>query len=174
MENINKVSKTILFFLSLSYSLFTGGYFIRHLAVYQLFEENSLRIKDMFLVSDAIGNYFIIFVLVFSNAITYVFFLILFITFLVFSKLNLKVNGWLFISSVIILLTSPFELYLIYWDMEFVGYIINEVTDISLLSSSLIVRYENLSGFPLIHFLSLILIPFLFIFQPFKNIKNLE
>ncbi len=171
MENITKTSKIILYITAIFFIFWLGGYVTRHLVIYQFFEPENLALKPEFQSTQLDTHLIIILPLFVFNIISYVFFLIFFIIFLFFSKLNLKKEGWLIIITLIVLITSPFEIYLSVRD-----YIISKNIHYELATPLTIInlireRITSFNGFSLIEIFSYCGIVFLVIFKPLRKFK---
>jgi hypothetical protein len=113
MNNLSKTSKTILVFTFISYSLWLGSYVAKNLILFQFFEPETMALKNIFAKGDLFNIFYSFYPVVTLNVICYALFLICFIAFVVTSRLNLRNNGWLFISLLVVLITMPVEIYLI-------------------------------------------------------------
>ncbi len=169
MENLTKTSKVFLFFTSLFFILWLGGYVARHLTIYQFFEPENLELRNVFNEVSLESHLFLILPLIVFNIISYFFFLIFFIVFLFISKINLKIEGWLLIITLIILITAPFEIFLLVKDYEISKNIFYNLRDANSIINMLRDRITILSSFSLIEIFSYCGVLFLIIFQPLKK-----
>ena len=96
-------------------------------------------------------------------------FLVAFIVFLLISKVSLKKEGWLFISTLIIAVCAPFEIYLLTKDFEISKAIYSMNFDPAAVITEIRERLMTLSSFSLIEIISFIGIIFLSVFQPLKR-----
>ncbi|MDH7605975.1 MAG: hypothetical protein QHH13_13830, partial [Melioribacter sp.] len=166
MENLTKISKVFLYFTLLFFILWFGGYVARHLTIYQFFEPENLELRTIFDRITLQSHLYLILPLIVFNIITYIFFLIFFIIFLFISKVNLKLEGWLLIITLIIFVTAPFEIFLLIKDYEIAKSIFYNLSDANSIINMLRDRITILSSFSLIEIFSYCGVLFLIIFQP--------
>jgi len=171
MENLTKTSKVLLYFTSLFFILWLGGYVARHLSIYQFFEPENLELRTIFNKVVLQSHLYLILPLIVFNIITYIFFLISFILFLFISKINLKLEGWLLIITLIIFITAPFEIFLLIKDYEIAKNIYYNLSDANSIINMLRDRITILSSFSLIEIFSYCGVLFLIIFQPLRKVK---
>lgn len=167
MKNLNLLSKVFLLIALISGALWLGGYLSRMFLFYQLFAETDFALKP-YVVQESLPAIFITLSSIVSfTMVTYIILIISFIVFIFTSKINLKRNGWLFIITLIIFITAPFEIYLITIDYEIVTKIFSGVFDSNNILELVIKRFETLSSFPIIHILSYFAVIYYLLFQPF-------
>lgn len=171
MEKLTYISKTILFITLIFFVFWLGGYIARHLVIYQFFEPENLELKQLFQNSSLNVNLYLILPLLVFNIISYIIFLITFILFLFVSKINLKNEGWLLITTLIIFITAPFEIYLLIKDYEISKSIYHNLTDAITIINSIRNRITLLNGFSLIEIFSYCAIVFLLVFKPLRKSK---
>jgi hypothetical protein len=170
MQKLNKLSKIILTITVLFFSFWFGGYFLRQLVIYQLFEPENLALKSVY-NSQNLHDVFLTILPVFVfNIATYIGFLIVLIMFLFISKISLKKEGWLFISVLIIGVCSPFEIFLLIKDYKIAQIIYSWNFDSNTVFTMIKERLTVLSSFSLIEIFSFIGVVFLCILQPFKKL----
>lgn len=172
MKNISLLSKTIAFIAAAAFTLWLGSYFSRLLVVYQLFDAETLQLKSIYDNNVLNQVFYTILPLLLTNISAYLTFLIFFILFIFISKIKLKQNGWLFIILLIVLVTAPFELFLIYKDYQIVNLILGLNPDSLKILETVKDRMLILNSFSLIEVFCFIAIIFLTIFKPLK--KNNE
>ncbi len=172
MKNISLLSKTIAFIAAAAFTLWLGSYFSRLLVVYQLFDAETLQLKSIYDNNALNQVFYTILPLLLTNISAYLTFLIFFILFIFISKIKLKQNGWLFIILLIVLVTAPFELFLIYKDYQIVNLILGLNPDSLKILETVKDRMLILNSFSLIEVFCFIAIIFLTIFKPLK--KNNE
>jgi hypothetical protein len=170
MDKLSKFSKIFLFLTLVFGVLWLGGYLTRQLVVYQFFNPEDLSIRSLYNNNNldaAIKTIAPIFV---SNLVLYIAFLITFLVFFFTAKINLKIEGWLFFISLIILITAPFEIYLTVKDYKIISdiYLSADVSASTILNN-IKERMQLLSSFSLIEILSFIGIIFLIIFKPLRK-----
>lgn len=171
MENQNKISKVILYFTVIFFIFWLGGYIARHLVIYQYFEPENLTLRELFTKESLPATFYLILPLIIFNIFSYVVFLVLFIIFLIISKFNLKLEGWLLIVSLIVFITAPFEIFLLIKDYKIVKDIYYNLTNAEYLISLIRERITILSSFSLIEIFSYLGIVFLVIFKPLRKQK---
>ncbi|MCX6167943.1 MAG: hypothetical protein NTX65_01280 [Ignavibacteriales bacterium] len=172
MEKINLVSKTFLFITILFFSLFLGGYVARQIVVYQLFEPTGTNFKSIYNEQNLYTVYFTIFPIIVLNMVTYAVFLFSFLIFIITSKIKIKYEGWLFAITIILLVTAPFEIYLLTTDYKITKLIMAETMQINAISELIKARMTELSSFSLIEIFSLIAIIFIGLFKPLRKINE--
>ena len=172
MDKLNKISKTFLFLFAVTGIIWLGSYITRLSLFYQLFQSGELVLKNFVTDQNLDGILIILITAVSINMIFYVSMIITFIIFLILSKISLKLNGWLFISTLLIFLTFPFELYLMHIDYEIVMTVWKNSFDSKEVLKLVVERFTILSSFPIVEILSYIAIIYLFLFQPLKAIKR--
>lgn len=166
MKNISAISKTFAVLSLIAGSIWIGSYLTRLFAVYQLFEGPDLIIKSYINDNNING---ILFSLLPIFVVHFVAFIIMIIsTFLFFltSKLNLRYNGWLFIIVVAVIITLPFELYLMLIDYKIIIAINNGSFDGINIISLLKDRIKDLSSFSIVALLTYISFFYFIVFQP--------
>jgi hypothetical protein len=170
MKNNNILYKTFLFLTVLAGLIWLGGYIARMLITFQLFEGNQFELKSVFSEDYLRAAFYTINSAITYNLITYPVFLISFFTFFIISKLSLKNNGWLFISLILILITAPFEIYLLTIDYSIATKVFyHPGFDVTNILGLTIERFRVLSSFPIIEVFIYFAIIYLFIFQPLKK-----
>lgn len=171
MDNQSKTYRIFSFLSVLFGALWMGSYVARLIMSYQLFEGTDFILKPVFNQQALIGSINILSYSILLTLILYLTFIISFLLFLSFSKASLKQNGWLFIITVIVFLTFPFEIYLMTIDFKIVSnvlsgqFITNEIVEL------IIKRFKILSSFPVIELFCYASIIYFIISQPMK-LKN--
>ena len=174
MKNTNILSKIFLYLCALSGILWVGGYFARLILTYQLFEKTDFILKSFLNNQNLPGIFMVLNAGIILTSVLYIIFIISFIGFLVTSRLSLKENGWLFITAILVLITAPFEIYLMtidktVIDIVFSGFQTLNVNDVIAL---IIKRFKIFGSFPIIELLCYFAIVYLFVFQPLKTNKK--
>lgn len=174
MRNFTKPAKTFLFISVLSGVLWLGSYLLKIFLLYYLFQERDFALKT-YLNDQNLHAVLSSFLPLFASPlILFSVFLLFFILFLITSKISLKENGWLFISSILIFITCPFEIYLMTIDFKIFG-LINSGSFVPAEIIQLIIkRFSIFSSFPIIEVACYIAAVFLFLFQPFKKVQKNE
>jgi len=169
MKNLSIFSKTVLLFTIIFFTVWLGGYIARQIAVYQLFEPVELNLKTFYNSSNLSSAFSLLVPLIISNFITYTCFLLLFLTFIVTSKLNLRRNGWLFIITLIIIITAPFEIYLSLIDYKIIRLGLANINESNFILELTKERLTKLNSFSLIEIFSYLAIIFLVLFRPLQK-----
>ncbi|MEI7812961.1 MAG: hypothetical protein WCJ01_11155 [Ignavibacteria bacterium] len=174
MQNLGKLSKFFLYLAALSCVLWFGGYFSRILLMYQIFGPKDLLLKP-YVTDQNLGGIFITLNSAVSFTMTfYTSFIVSFAIFILTSKIKLKEEGWLFIIMMIVIITAPFELYLMSYDYK-IAYNVFYNTMLPRDVLALYVRrIKVINSFPLIEIFSYCAIIFLFVFQPLRYKKTNE
>jgi hypothetical protein len=169
MQKLNKLSKIILTISVLFFSFWVGGYLLRQMVIYQLFEPENLALRSIYNTQNLHDVFLTILPLFVFNIATYLGFIITLILFLFVSKISLKKEGWLFISVLIIGIFAPFEVFLIIKDYKIARLIYSGIFDSNNVLILIKERLTIFSSFSLIELFSFIGVVFLCIFQPFRK-----
>ena len=169
MKNLNNFSRIVLLFTIIFFTIWFGGYIARQIAVYQLFEPIELNLKTFYNPGNLSSAVSIFIPLIISNLITYTCFLLLFLIFIFTSKLNLRLNGWLFIITLIIIITAPFEIYLSLIDYKIIRLGLANINESSPILELIKERLTKLSSFSLLEIFSYMAIIFLTLFRPLQK-----
>ena len=171
MKNLNKFSRFLFYITCLSGAIWLGSYVTRLFVTYRLFQPNDFILKD-YINTQGLGDILYTLLPAYLVAfISYTIFFVFFILFLSTSKLSLKNNGWLFIVSVAVLLTFPFEAYLMTIDYNIISLLAGNTFNAGEVLNLIIKRFKVFSSFPVIEIFCYFAIIFLLIFQPLtKNI----
>lgn len=172
MNNLTKLSKSFLFISLSSLALWLGGYIVRQLVIYQFFEPESLSLRTIYNSNNLTAVLITITPILVFNIITFIIFLISILIFLFISKINLKKEGWFFISLLIIFVTAPFEIYLMFKDYEIINNIFLSNIQSDLIVEKIKERMITLSSFSLIEIFSYLGIIFLFVFKPLRKVDE--
>lgn len=173
MKSLGLLSKTFLFTSILLGSLWMGGYLLRLVVFYQLFEAEEFVLRSFLNIENLPGIFMILRSAVAMTLILFPLFILSYISFLFSSKINLKQNGWLFIITILIFITLPFEIYLITIDYDIVFKINYSSFRTDDVLNLVIKRFKVLSSFPIIELICYFSVIYLMIFQPLK-IKKAE
>jgi hypothetical protein len=172
MKNLKIFPKILLFFLVLSGALWIGSYFVRMVESYQIFEGTEFSLRP-YINDQNIGGILRSFEpSIISTLVLYIIFIVTFVLFIITSKISLKNNGWLFIITIIILLTLPFEIYLLTIDFKIIGLINSANFNSGEVLNLIIERFKIFGSFPVIELCCYGAIVYFFLFQPLK--KNQE
>ncbi|MGD8779931.1 MAG: hypothetical protein PVH88_13335 [Ignavibacteria bacterium] len=159
--------KIFLFLSAICLILWLGSYVSRHISIYQFFETKTLNLNKELSESDLTilirSNASIIY----FNLISYLFLILFSFLFALTSKINLRNNGWYFISIVLFVCTIPFEIYLLTFDREIITRVFySEFTNEDVIYL-IIKRIESSSSFIVVELLSFFAIVYMFLFKPF-------
>ena len=169
MNKLSKISKISLFLFVVSGAVWLGSYMTRLSLFYQIFQPAEFVLKDFFNDQNLTGIFQTLIAAVTINIIFYIVMIVTFILFILTSKLNLKQNGWLFISTVLIFISLPFELYLMFIDYKLVIMVFNGNFNSQEVLKLVIKRFTVLSSFPIVEILSYFAVIYLFLFQPLQG-----
>lgn len=166
MKKISKISASFLTITSIACIFWMGSYILRMFLTYQLFDETITAYKPYVNDQNIRGILITLNPAVVTTFVVFIVFLIFYFLFLLTSGLNLRKNGWLFIITIIVLITAPFEIYLMTIDYHIFTKVNTGEFQSSEVVSLVIKRLKNLSSFPLIELLSYCAVVFLAIFKP--------
>lgn len=172
MENISKISKSFLFVAVLFFVLWLGSYLTRQLYLFQLFEPEDLTLSPYFASQNVLAVLYSSLGLITANIVTYSIFLLFFTLFILTSKINLKKEGWLLVTVLIIYSTAPFEIFLLTFDFNIVLKLLSEKFGQYEMLTLIKERITMLGSFPLAEIFSYIFVIFLVLFQPFRLKQN--
>ena len=174
MQNLNRISKIFLCFAILFGTIWIGSYISRLVISYQLFEGPELQLLSFINKENLNVILFLIRSIIVLTVITYFAFIINYTIFILTSRIKLKYFGWLFIVTILIYITFPFELYLILNDINFIQLTgaINFNNDI--VFELFIERFSLLGSFPIIELFCYFAIIFLLIFKPLEKLPKNE
>lgn len=167
MKKDNKFSSIFGFLALASGSIWFGAYIARLLIIYQMFEPTKLTLKNYVTSNNLSAIIQTTFPMVNLTFFAYIILILSFTLFLIFTQLKLKENGWLFIISMIIYLTLPFEALLLMIDYKLIVLFINAQFTSGEVLKLIIERITLLSSFPIILLLSYLSIPFFLVVKPF-------
>jgi len=166
MKNINLFARIAAYISFTSGVVWLGSYIVRLSATYTLFESNEVVLKKFVTGPILAGSLNVLAPTILLTFISYLLFIITFSLFLLTSKISLKLNGWLFIISVIVYFTLPFEIVLMLIDWDLIQNLLSSSRVDQLAIGLIIERIESLQGFPLIIIICYLTIPYLLIFKP--------
>ena len=171
MDNLSKTSKIFLLLTTLSGSLWMGAYFARLIVFYQLFDPRELILRPIFNEQNLHAVLIELNPLIILTLVLYLVFIITYFIFITISKISLKENGWLFIITVIIFITLPFELYLISFDYKIISSILTGNFNSMEIIQLIIKRFKVLSSFPVIELFCYFSIIYFVLFKPLTKKK---
>jgi hypothetical protein len=166
MKNNSALQSIIKYLLVTSFIIWFGSYVSRHLIVFQMFEPRELELRSIFKTESLNSVFQIILPILVTNIISYLSFLLLFIIYIFTSKISLGNEGWLFISMLIILVTAPFEIFLLIKDYSIISLIYNETSKPLIVLELIRKRITILNSFSLIEIFSYLAVVFLVITKP--------
>lgn len=172
MHKLNNISKILLTITLIFGSIWLGGYIARHLVIYQFFDPDNFKFLDIYNNPTSQNSIRLIQSLLVLNIITYSIFFISLLLFIIISRVSFKRNGWLFICIVIVLITAPFEIFLLTIDYEILLQIMNNNFDTLKVLTLIQKRIEILSSFSIIEIFSYISMYFLIIFKPLTKLNE--
>ena len=172
MEKLNKISKTLLYLFVVSGTIWLGSYVTRLSLFYNLFRSDELVLKEYVNNQNISGIFTTLIAAVSINMIFYFIMIFAIILFLTVAKLNLKLNGWLFISVILILVCLPFELYLMSIDYKFVMMVWKGSFNSQEALQLVLKRFTIISSFSVVEILSYLAVIYLFLFQPLTGIRR--
>ncbi len=174
MKNLKTIPKIILFLTVLSGALWLGCYFLRLIISYQIFDGADFSLRSYINDQNIAGILLSFKPAMISTIVLYVIFIISYFLFIITSKLSLKENGWLFIITVIILITLPFESYLLTIDYKMIMLSSTPNFNSKDILELIIKRFRIFSSFPVIEIFCYMAIIFFLLFQPLKIKKELH
>ena len=166
MKNISILSKIFAVLSLISAAIWIGSYISRLFLVYQLFEGPDLILRSYINNENVNG---ILFAMLPSFVVHFVAFIIMFTTTILFylkSKINLRFNGWLFIILIAILITTPFETYLMLIDYKVIMMLYSNSFDSNTVINLLRDRIKDLSSYSIVAILTYISFYYFIVFQP--------
>lgn len=119
MINFDKITKTTFTFMLLGFALWFGGAILRTAIGYDLFNPDAvLALKSHYTPQIQMQNVYLFANLAIYTAIGFsVYFISMLINFFR-NKSHIKQNGWLLMAFVLMLLASPIQFYLMYFDYQ--------------------------------------------------------
>jgi len=172
MNTLNKTSKIFAYLAVATCSLWIGAYLSRLFLSYQLFEAQDLSLKPYITPNNMAGILTTMLPSITTTFILYIFFIFSFIIFILVSHIKLRDNGWLFIIAVIVLITFPFEVYLMTIDYTIIFQLNYGTYNASDLIGLFVKRIKVLGSFPLIEIFSYLSFYYFLLFRPLTKNKN--
>ena len=133
---------------------------------YQLFDETITSTKPFLNEQNLDGILNSLHPALITPLVLYIIFFVFYFLFLTTAKLNLRKNGWLFIITVLILVTAPFEIYLMTIDYQIFIRVDSGLFQSGEVIRLIMKRMKDLSSFPVIELLCYCAVVFLAIFKP--------
>jgi hypothetical protein len=170
MQNLSKLAKFFLFLTMLAFAMWFGSYITRMTLSLQLFHGTHFELKDFVVKSNFDSIALMLAPAIAISVFSYFAMIALYLLFVFTSKLKMKLNGWLFISTVLVFTTAPFELYLIFkYDKPFMDTAFWGSGSAQFYIQLIIDRFSKLGSFPIIEIFSFLAIAVLFMFRPFRK-----
>jgi hypothetical protein len=166
MNNFSTTSKIFAVLSLITGSIWVGSYLSRLFLIYQLFEGPDLILKS-YVNSDNING--ILISILPSIVVHFISFIIMLLTtfmFYITNKIKLRFNGWLFIIFIAVLITLPFETYLMTIDYKTIIMINSGSFNSTVLIDLLRDRVQDLSSFSIVAILTYISFYYFIVFQP--------
>ena len=172
MNTLNKTSKIFAFLAVITCSLWIGAYLSRLFLSYQLFEAQDLSLKSYITSANLTGILTTMLPPITTTFVLYICFIISFALFIIVSHIQLRNNGWLFIIAVIILITLPFEIYLMTIDYSIILQLNHGIYNTSDIVDLFVKRIKVLGSFPLIEIFCYLSFYYFLLFRPLTKNKN--
>jgi MFS superfamily sulfate permease-like transporter len=150
MKNIPTFSKICAVLTLATGSVWIGSYLVRLFSVYQLFEGTDLSLKSYYLNQNMEGILNSFLPIILTPFISYALMIVTFSLFIMTSKINLRLNGWLFIILIAAVITLPFELYLMTIDYKTIIHLMSANINSDQIINLLRERIKALSSFPIV------------------------
>ena len=166
MKNISTISKVFAVLSLIAAAIWVGSYLSILFLVYQLFEGPDLILKS-YITNENVNG--ILFSILPSFVVHFIAFIVLFLSTTIFyltSKINLRYNGWLFIILIAIIITTPFEIYLMLIDYKIIMMLNNGSFDSNTVISLLRDRIKDLSSYSIVAILTYLSFYYFIVFQP--------
>ena len=172
MHSLNKTSRVFALAAIITCSIWIGAYFSRLFLSYQMFEAQDLSLKAYITTANLSGILFTLLPSVTTTFVLYICFIISFTLFIIISRINLRKNGWLFIITIIILITLPFEIYLMTIDYTILIKLNYGIFNTSEIVDLFIKRIKILGSFPLIETFCYLSFYYFLLFRPLTKRNN--
>ena len=157
MNTLNKTSKIFAFIAIITCSLWIGAYLSRLFLSYQLFEAQDLSLKSYITSANLTGILTTMLPPITATFVLYICFIISFA---------------LFIIAVIILITLPFEIYLMTIDYSIILQLNHGIYNTSDIVDLFVKRIKVLGSFPLIEIFCYLSFYYFLLFRPLTKDKN--
>jgi len=166
MKNISILSKIFAVLALISAAIWVGSYLSRLFLVYQLFEGPDLVLRDYINNENINGILFSIYPSFVMHFIAFIIMFIATVLFYLSSKINLRFNGWLFIILTAIIITTPFEIYLMLIDYKVIMMLYSNSFDSNTVINLLRDRIKDLSSYSIVAILTYLSFYYFIVFQP--------
>lgn len=166
MKNISTVSKIFAAISLMASSIWIGSYLTRLFLVYQFFEGPDLILKPFINDANIEGILFSILPAMVVHFISFIVMVVFLVLFFLTSRLSLRYNGWLFIILTAVLITLPFEIYLMLIDFKVILALKSMSFDSAQIITMLRNRIKDLSSFSIVAVLTYLSFFYFIVFQP--------
>jgi hypothetical protein len=168
MQQLSKLSKFFLYTAAVFCFIWLGSYLSRIFLHYYIFQGTHFELNSYITNENIAGVLQGQAPAVVITTIAYPAFFLLFLLFIITSKLSFRINGWLFISTALLFVTMPFEAVLMYkFDRPFLQAVFfGGKVDGWYLKDLIQKRFELFSSFPIIEILVVSAMIFFFMFRP--------
>jgi hypothetical protein len=166
MKNTSTFSKIFGVLSLISAAIWVGSYLSRLFLVYQLFEGPDLIVKGFINNNNVTGILFSILPSIVVHFVSFIVMLISTVIFYLTSKISLRFNGWLFIILIAILITAPFEIYLMSIDYKVIMMINSGSFDSNTIIILLRDRIKDLSSYSIVAILTYLSFYYFIVFKP--------
>jgi hypothetical protein len=166
MKSVPTISKVFAVLALIFASIWVGSYVSRLFLIYRLFEGPDLVLKNYINNQNING---ILTSILPSILVHFVSFITMILTTFVFyftSKIKLRFNGWLFIILIAVLITTPFEIYLMTIDYKTITLINNGLFNSDAVVGLLRSRIKDLSSYSIVAILTYLSFYYFLVFQP--------
>lgn len=173
MKTITTTSKIFAFISLSTCAIWIGSYLVRLFSIYQLFESPDLTLKNYITEQNINGVLFSFLPVILTPFVSFILMIIAFLLFVITSKISLRENGWLFIIFIAVLITLPFEIYLMTIDYKIILMLNSSTFDASQIIILLRKRITALSSFPILVLFTYLSFFYFIVFKPLtKSIKH--
>jgi hypothetical protein len=166
MKSVPTISKVFAVLALIFASIWVGSYVSRLFLIYRLFEGPDLVLKNYINNQNING---ILTSILPSILVHFVSFITMILTTFVFyftSKIKLRFNGWLFIILIAVLITTPFEIYLMTIDYKTITLINSGLFNSDAVVGLLRSRIKDLSSYSIVAILTYLSFYYFLVFQP--------
>lgn len=151
-------------------ALYAGSVLSYILSIYAFFDPGEITLNAIFLNTNLSGMLYLVGVIKNITLFLCLSALLFFIVLLLISKLKFRDNGWLFISTLLMIFIALFELYsFLEYDYELIKILfvdnIESLSNVDLIKN----KISSLSSLIPIHFFAIITIFYMFIIKPFTK-----
>jgi len=172
--NISKLSKLFLWLAESSLGILLGVKLVQYLILFDLMIPNSFVFKEIY-TEEILGIVFLALRSLFVvSLILLPVFVFSFLIFLFTSKLKLRFKGWLFISTVILIIILPIQILFLLQDFNIVTELVKEHYNIEYVGKIILSKLQDYGSFMLIELLAILSVFYFMIFKPLDKEKPNE